>query len=177
MPVPIGPRLPESWSKEALSRAYVASLAAAAGVSFVIPPDLNSIDVLLTEQDDGFGPPGQLSLQLKCTSGPLKESPDEPGMWRFKLKAKNYADLCRTPTFPRRLLVVVACPVNMDDWVIHAFPHALVMQTQAWWVCLEGLPPLPEGQKHKTISIPQNQRFDTSAVVANIRSTKWTPAP
>ncbi|MDQ6807409.1 MAG: hypothetical protein M3065_21210 [Actinomycetota bacterium] len=49
-------------------------------------------------------------------------------------------------------------------------PTELVLSAEAWWVGLQGQPALADGQQSITVSIPHAQRFDTSALVANMRS-------
>jgi hypothetical protein len=170
MPVSADSLLPPTWRQEDFSVAYALAIASAAGVSWDIPRrDVNSCDVRFYARDDEFEDGPQLFAQLKCTADALMTSSDHPGAWRFQLKASNYTQLTVARTHPPRILVVVRCPGDFADWVTVS-PQELLIRAESWWVSLKGEPALPVGQESKTVSIPQYQNFDTTALLANMRS-------
>jgi hypothetical protein len=170
MPVSAESLLPPTWRQEDFSVAYVLALASAAGVAWDIPHrDVNSCDVRFYARDDENEDGPQLFVQLKCTADGLTTSGDYPDAWRYQLKASNYKQLSVAKTHPPRLLVVVRCPHEFSDWVAVS-PTELLMRAEAWWVSLRGSDPLPDGQGSKTVSIPQGQVFDTTALLANMCS-------
>ena len=171
MPVSADSLLPISWRKEDLSRAYVFALGVAAGVAWEIPSrDVNACDARFYARDDDDEDGPQLAVQLKCTESGLRRSRKHPGSWRFSLEADDYNRLRRERAHPPRILVVVKCPPAPAHWLSTASPTEIVMYAQAWWVSLKGEPGLPDGQASVTVTLPEHQRFDVSALVANMRS-------
>ncbi|MDQ3669126.1 MAG: DUF4365 domain-containing protein [Actinomycetota bacterium] len=170
MPVSDAALLPLAWRKEDFSLAYVMAIAVSAGVTWTeLRRDINSCDVLFEGRDDDQTDGPAVRVQLKCTESGLTTSPAHPEAWRFVLKGKNYRELRIVPAHPPRLLVVVRCPGDPGDWV-RLSPTELVLSAEAWWVDLQGEPALANGEQSITVSIPQAQRFDTSALLANMCS-------
>lgn len=126
--------------QEEFSRAFVHAVASCAGFR-VQPgpmPDDDSIDLTVC----GRGPSGQvrspkLDVQLKCILG----SPPAAD-FRYKLKAKNYDDLCppMAECSAPRILVVVVAPPEPGDWAVQT-AEALLLRHRAFWTCLHGAPP------------------------------------
>lgn len=170
MPVSDAALLPLEWRKEDFSLAYTTAIAASAGVTWTQPRrDINSCDVRFEARDDDETDAPAVSVQLKCTEDGLSTAAEHPESWRFVLKAKNYRELRLAPAHPPRLLLVVRCPAAPDDWV-RLTPTELVVRAEAWWASLSGQAALTEGQQSITVSIPRSQRFDTSALIASMRS-------
>lgn len=170
MPVSADSLLPPTWRQEDFSIAYACAVAAACGVAWDIPRrDMNSCDVRFYARDDEHDDGPQLNAQLKCTASGLTTSQEHPGTWRFQLKASNFNHLRKTPTHPPRILVVVRCPINVDDWV-RISDEELLMSAEAWWVNLSGQDALSQDQETVTVSIPTAQRFDPAALSANMCS-------
>jgi len=171
VPVSAESALPITWRKEDFSLAYVFALGVAAGVAWTVRSrDINSCDALFFARDDEHEDGPQLSVQLKCTESGLNTSKAHSGQWRFVLPSQNYDHLRKARTHPPRILVVVKCPPVPAHWISTAAATELVMFAEAWWVRLVGADPLADGQKSTTISIPQAQRFDTAALLANMCS-------
>lgn len=170
MPVSDASLLPLEWRKEDFSLAYTTAIAVSAGVAWTEPRrDINSCDIVFEARDDAETDAPAVRVQLKCTEDGLSTSGEHPDAWRFVLKAKNYSELRLAPTHPPRILVVVRCPAEPADWVTLS-PGELVLSAEAWWVSLRDRPALPAQQQTVTVSIPKAQRFDTSALVANMCS-------
>jgi len=170
MPVSADSLLPPTWRQEDFSYVYAAAIAAAAGVSWDIPRrDVNSCDVRFYARDDAAEDGPQLFAQLKCTMGGLTTTQDSPADWRFSLKESNYRQLRIEKTHPPRILVVVRCPENFDDWVVVS-SEDLLIKAEAWWVSLKGSAEMPDGQDSISVSIPKAQTFDVSALIANMCS-------
>lgn len=147
-----------TWDrKERLSVAYVEAVAACAG--YVVapgpPPDRDSIDLQI-RAGGRFRP--ALHLQLKATSG-LGDPVD--GVFRFRLKRKNYDDL-RIETQTPRVLVVLALPRDEARWLT-VRPSKMVIRRCAYWVRLHGLAETTN-RTTVTVDIPQLNVFDPDAL-------------
>jgi hypothetical protein len=124
-----------SHRQEAFSIAYVRAVAAVAGyrVQDGPAPDDDSVDLTLSDR----GPGGtirspKLDIQLKSCLGAPVESPE----WSYDLKARNYDDLRHTDLQVPRILVVVAVPESIDDWLHHEADRHLLVRHCGWWVSL-----------------------------------------
>jgi Domain of unknown function (DUF4365) len=142
--------------QEALSRAYVAAIAAMAGyVTYVPDLDRDSVDI-------GFKAGGamrpNLHAQLKATINLRKSGSD----FAFSLNKKNYDDL-RAATQVPRILVVLRMPRKQAAW-LDVSVSRLIMRRCAYWVSLSGLPDLAVGQLSKTITIPGSNLFDCESL-------------
>jgi hypothetical protein len=162
--------LPESWSKEDLSVAYSHAMATAIGVSCETPKrDINGCDALFRGRDTATADAAQLSVQLKCTVDGL--APVNGGAeLAFRLGRDDYEALRRTPTHPPRLLVVVEVPNPCPTHWVEVLDEKLLMHARAWYATLKGNAPLAEGQQTTTVRIPVAQRFNPTALRANMCS-------
>ncbi len=86
-----GAGMTENDQKEAISRAYVKAVAAAAGFASYQPcVDDDSIDLgIAASGTSGFPEGPRLKMQLKCTAS---GRPEEPTL-SFRVKRMNYDDL------------------------------------------------------------------------------------
>jgi hypothetical protein len=144
--------------EEALSRAYVAAVAAAAGyVTAVMDFDRDGVDLEIR----AAGPMRPaLDLQLKAT---MNLGEPITGKFRFPLKRRNY-DLLREQTMIPRILVVLGLPRDHSDW-LSVGPEELIMRRCARWVSLFGFPE-SENKESVTIPLPEENRFDVEALGA-----------
>jgi hypothetical protein len=152
----------------ALSKAYASAIAAGAGYSTYIPDiDRDSVDL-------GFNAGGTMRpnvhAQLKATMNMRKNGNN----FKFPLKKKNYDDL-RAPTQVPRILIVLGMPKRESSWV-NVSVARLIMRRCAYWVSLQGMPELPDGQESKTVEIPIANVFDIDALKALMdKSRKGIP--
>lgn len=143
--------------KEGLSLAYVKALAARAGFSTAVPePDRDSVDVRIMA-----GGPRRpaLDLQLKATAD-LAEA--QGGFRRFRLRIKNYNDLCVETQTPR-LLVVLELPRDESQWMTLT-TEELVLRRRAYWASFQEGHEEVVGQETTTIHIPEENLFDIEAL-------------
>ena len=142
--------------EEALSRAYVAAVAAGAGyVSAVQDFDRDGVDVQI--RADGSMRPS-LDIQLKATINLGELVGDQ---YRYALKRRNY-DLLRGQCMVPRILVVLSLPAQEKDW-LSVTTKDLRMRHCAFWTNLAGFPET-ENAESVTISIDKNNRFDIEAL-------------
>ena len=143
-------------SEEALSRAYVAAVAAGAGyVTAQMDFDRDGVDVQI--RAGGLMRPS-LDIQLKAT---INLGAAVSGSFRYPLKRRNY-DLLREQTMIPRVLVLLALPTAKSDWM-SVTPEQLVIRRCAYWVSLRGAPP-STNEATQTIYVPRNQMLSVAAL-------------
>jgi hypothetical protein len=156
------PLLKSADREEALSRAYVDSVAAGAGyVVATMNFDRDGVDV---EIRAGGALRPCLDLQLKATIN-LGEA--KGGAFRFPLKRRNY-DLLRETTMVPRLLVVLSLPVDESKWLT-VTADQLILRRCAFWANLTGSPET-ENQGSITVSILEKNLFDVDGLKALMKA-------
>lgn len=141
--------------KEGLSRAYVQSVASAAGYTLAEQNfDRDGVDVQVRA---GGAMRPSLDIQLKATVRLVQDG----GNWRFPLPKRNY-DLLRERTHIPRVLVVLDLPRDEERW-LSVSAEQLVMRRCAYWVALTGAPESGNEQT-VTVSIPAVNRLDVPAL-------------
>jgi hypothetical protein len=150
--------------EEALSRAYVAAVAAGAGyVTSVMDFDRDGVDIQI--RAGGTMRPS-LDIQLKATIN-LGEA--KGGTFRFPLKRRNY-DLLLAETMIPRILVVLDLPRNEADW-LQVRTDSLTLRRCAYWASLGGLS--ETGNKESvTILIRSSNRFDVDSLKALMQQAR-----
>lgn len=144
--------------EEALSRAYVAAVAAGAGyVTSVMDFDRDGVDIQI--RAGGTMRPS-LDIQLKATIN-LGEA--KGGAFRFPLKRRNY-DLLLAETMIPRILVVLDLPKNEADW-LEVTQDGLVLRRCAYWANLGGLSETAN-KESVTVLIQRSNRFDVDSLKA-----------
>jgi hypothetical protein len=142
--------------EEALSRAYVAAVAAGAGyVTAEQNFDRDGVDIQIRA---GGSMRPSLDIQLKAT---IKLGEATEGAYRYQLKRRNY-DLLREQTMVPRILVVLALPAAETDW-LSVTPEQLVMRRCAFWASLAGFPET-QNNESVTISIQNSNCFDVESL-------------
>jgi hypothetical protein len=144
--------------EEALSRAYVAAVAAGAGyVTAVMDFDRDGVDLQIRA---GGSMRPSLDIQLKAT---INLGEPRGGAFRFPLKRRNY-DLLLAETMIPRILVVLDLPRNEADW-LKVTSDSLILRRCAYWTSLGGLS--ETGNKESvTILIQSSNRFDVDSLKA-----------
>jgi hypothetical protein len=144
--------------EEALSRAYVAAVAAGAGyVTAIMDFDRDGVDLQIRA---GGAMRPSLDIQLKAT---INLGEPKGGAFRFPLKRRNY-DLLLAETMIPRILVVLDLPRNEADW-LQVTPDSLILRRCAYWASLGGKS--ETGNKESvTILIQSQNRFDVDSLKA-----------
>ena len=142
--------------KEALSRAYVAAVAAGAGYTLAVQDfDRDGVDVQVRA---GGAMRPSLDIQLKAT---VRLVAGEDGEFRYPLARRNY-DLLREQTLVPRILVVLDLPEGEGQW-INVSARKLVMRRCAYWANISGLPET-QNTESVTIRIGKEDRFDIESL-------------
>lgn len=148
--------LTTEYRKEALSRAYVQAVAAAAGYDTSNDYfDTDGVDLRVCA--GGVMRPA-IDLQLKAT---VNLNPVD-GHYRFQLNRRNY-DLLRIQTQTPRVLVVLDLPRDEDQW-IKVTTDELALRRCAYWLSLMGADET-DNRSSVTVRIPMENVFD----VKNLR--------
>ena len=144
----IEPYLSENDQKEAFSYAYLHALAAECGYSCQEGPrpDSDSIDATIRAKG---GMRAQIDVQLKATAVAVAKDGD----LRFRLRRKNYNDLC-APRLTPLVLVVLELPREREEWLSWS-PEELILRRRAWWLVLEGATAIES--ETKTVVLPDSQ--------------------
>ena len=138
--------------EEALSRAYVAAVAAGAGYTLAVQDfDRDGVDVQVRA---GGAMRPSLDIQLKAT---VRLKRGEKGEYRYPLQRRNY-DLLRAQSLVPRVLVVLDLPAEEHQWISVSVDE-LVMRRCAYWVNLSGLPQTTN-KESVTVTIDNKNRFD-----------------
>lgn len=144
--------------EEALSRAYVAAVAAGAGyVTAEQNFDRDGVDISI--RAGGLMRP-TVDVQLKATIN-LGEAKN--GEYRYPLKRRNY-DLLREQTMTPRILVLLALPSEESEW-LSVSTEQLILRRCAFWVNLLGFPEITN-DTNVTISVHDINRFDIDGLKA-----------
>jgi hypothetical protein len=144
--------------EEALSRAYVAAIAAGAGyVTALMDLDRDGVDVQIRA---GGAMRPNLDLQLKAT---INLGASIEGKFRFPLKRRNY-DLLLEPTMIPRILVVLGLPRDPANW-LSTSPEELTIRHCAYWVSPWEFPQ-SDNKESVTVPLPEENRFDVQALGA-----------
>jgi Domain of unknown function (DUF4365) len=115
--------------EEALSRAYIAAVAARAGyLTATMDFDRDGVDIQI--RAGGTMRPS-LDIQLKAT---INLGEPKGGVFRFPLKRRNY-DLLVAETMIPRILVVLDLPKDQADW-LQVTSDRLIMRRCAYWASL-----------------------------------------
>ena len=150
--------------EEALSRAYVAAVAAGAGyITSVMDFDRDGVDIQI--RAGGTMRPS-LDIQLKATIN-LGEA--KGGAFRFPLKRRNY-DLLLAETMIPRILVVLDLPKKEADW-LEVRADSLILRRCAYWASLGGLSETAN-KESVTILIRSSNRFDVDSLKALMQQAR-----
>jgi len=144
--------------EEALSRAYVAAVAAGASyITSVMDFDRDGVDLQI--RAGGTMRPS-LDIQIKAT---INLGEPKGGVFRFPLKRRNY-DLLMAETMIPRILVVMDLPKNEADW-LKVTADGLTLRRCAYWASLGGLGETAN-KESVTVLLRRNNRFDVESLKA-----------
>lgn len=123
-----------SQDKEDLQISYISALCAASGISYDTQfHDDDSTDGIIKKRiylDDGRFYDAAIRIQLKCTSSHLQYE-DKGNYIVYKLKVKNYNDLC-TPSTTPIILGLLILPENEEEWIEWTTEELLIRGCMYW---------------------------------------------
>ncbi|EEN89474.1 hypothetical protein RHOER0001_4354 [Rhodococcus erythropolis SK121] len=146
-----------SASKEVLQQGVLHAFAAAAGCTLSPPfPDVTGVDwtVTLPSMSHTSVIDAQIDVQLKCTE---TVAPASSGEFSFTLKNEHFEKLARTNISHPRLLLVMICPPDTENWV-RSRAHWTLVRHSMYWVNLYGK--TPTGMEKSNVRVPYKQRLD-----------------
>ena len=125
--------------KEELSICYLNAIAAVKGIALEqIKHDDDSTDVILKKVvilEDNTPFNVQIRVQLKATSSVSMFSKGQDGL-TYKLKVKNYNDLCQRTTAPV-ILALLVLPEKEEEWIKWSRDE-LLLRGKMFWLSLYG---------------------------------------
>lgn len=120
--------------KEDISISYISALCAYAGIAYeTVRHDDDSTDGTLRKRillDNGLKCNAELRIQLKCTSSNSQYT-DHGNVLTYKLKVKNYNDLCLPATTPI-ILGLLVLPENEEEWISWSTDELLIKGCMYW---------------------------------------------
>lgn len=120
--------------KEDLHISYISALCSVAGISYDTQRhDDDSTDGIIKKRiifPDGRFYDSQLRIQLKSTSS-ASQYTDNGNYISYKLKVKNYNDLC-TPSTTPIILGLLILPENESEWVKWSTEELLIKGCMYW---------------------------------------------
>lgn len=121
-------------TKEDISISYISALCAYSGIAYeIIRHDDDSTDGMLMKRiclDTGHQFDAQLRIQLKCTSS-VSQYTDDGKEIIYKLKVKNYNDLCTKATTPI-ILGLLVLPEDEKQWMNWSMDELLIKGCMYW---------------------------------------------
>lgn len=124
----------ETTIKEDISISYISALCAYAGIAYeTVRHDEDSTDGILKKRvllDGNRKLDVLLRVQLKCTSS-TSQYTDHGDYLTYKLKVKNYNDLCLQPTTPIMLGLLVL-PEDEKLWIDCTEEELLIRGCMYW---------------------------------------------
>lgn len=142
--------------EEDLSVSYLRAIAAQAEVDFNLNrTDTESRDAnlskIITVGNNEFN--AELNVQLKATYS-KSQYQDNGNSIVYKLKSKNYNDLCRVTTTPI-ILCLLILPEDKNEWVTQT-ANDLTLRYCMYWLSLKGNVPT-QNTKTCNVTIPKSQ--------------------
>ncbi len=125
--------------KEDISISYISALCAYAGIAYeIVRHDEDSTDGILKKRillDGNRKFEAVLRIQLKCTSSPSQYT-DNGDSITYKLKVKNYNDLCLPSTAPIMLGLLIL-PEDERLW-LNCTEEELLIRGCMYWAEFSG---------------------------------------
>lgn len=150
--------------KEDLSICYLKAISAINGIALEeYRHDEDSTDVVIKKvivREDGLSFNSQIRVQLKATSSKSQYVISADSV-TYKLKAKNYNDLCM-PSVNPIILALLVLPSSQDEWVNWS-EEDVRLKGKMYWLSLQGQEPT-ENTATVSVKIPKNHILNTSSV-------------
>jgi hypothetical protein len=151
-----------TWQQQELSFAYLQAVASAAGYATQRHDvDYDGVD-LSVHAHGGAGTVRSPRLDVQVKSQTAGKPASFP--WSYALEVDNYEKLRPTDVMVPRVLVVVAMPKNVADWV-KLTPHQLVLRHCGYWLSLKGAAPTTN-TSNITVHIQSKQKLSPSELKA-----------
>lgn len=150
--------------KEDLSICYLKTIAAVRRIAVErIEHDEDSVDVVIKKVlniDKNVSFNSQISVQLKATS-----SKSQYGIGKqeisYKLKVKNYNDLCMPATMPSMLALLIL-PEEMEEWTKWT-PDELMIKGKMFWLSLQNQE-VSDNKDNVTVKIPKENILNADTI-------------
>ena len=150
--------------KEDLSICYLKTIAAVRRIAVErIEHDEDSVDVVIKKVlniDKNVSFNSQISVQLKATS-----SKSQYGIGKqeisYKLKVKNYNDLCMPATMPSMLALLIL-PEEMEEWTKWT-PDELMIKGKMFWLSLQNQE-VSNNKDNVTVKIPKENILNADTI-------------
>lgn len=124
----------DSMKQQDIHISYISALCAHAGISYDIQRhDDDSTDGIIKKRitlSDGDFRDTQLRIQLKSTSS-LSQYTDNGDSFAYRLKVKNYNDLC-TPSTAPIILGLLILPEDENSWIKWSEEELLIRGCMYW---------------------------------------------
>lgn len=150
--------------KEDLSICYLKTIAAVQGIAVErIEHDEDSVDVIIKKviiTDENIPFNSQVSVQLKSTSSKSQYSISKEEV-SYKLKVKNYNDLCIPASMPS-ILAVLILPEEKDEWTMWT-PEELMIKGKMFWLSLQDKE-VSENKENVTVKIPRENILNADTI-------------
>lgn len=157
--------------KEELSITYLHAICTKEGIDFELPRhDEDSTDAIIKRKvtlTNGSEYESLIRVQLKATSSRSQYSEDETTI-RYKLKIKNYNDLCRNSTTPI-ILALLILPENQEEW-IQWTEETLLLKGRMYWASFRG-EAASNNVSSINVTIDKNQVVNPDALLALLQRT------
>ncbi len=150
--------------KEDLSICYLKLITAVNGIALEdIRHDEDSVDaiikkIVLLSNNRKFN--AQISIQLKSTSSKSQYSINDDGV-TYKLKVKNYNDLCMAASMPS-ILALLILPEDDESWVDWN-KEELSLRGKMFWLSLQNNE-LSSNKESVTVKIPKSNVLNNISV-------------
>ena len=150
--------------KEDLSICYLKTIAAVKGIAVErIEHDEDSVDVIIkkvlnTNKNIQFN--SQISIQLKSTSSKSQYSISEQEI-SYKLKVKNYNDLCMPASMPS-ILALLILPEEKEEWTKWT-PDELIIKGKMFWLSLQDKE-MSDNKDSVTVKIPKENILNANTI-------------
>lgn len=165
-----------SNDKEDIHISYLLSVCASANISLDLQRhDSDSTDGIIKKTiqlDNGEKYMSSLRIQLKCTSS-ASQFTDKGNQIQYKLKVKNYNDLCTKCTTPI-ILGLLVLPENEKDWVKWSEKELLINGCMYWADFSNELP--SENKNSITVNIDKNNLINKDTlleILKKIAKEEW----
>ena len=168
--------MPSANHQEDLNICYISALCASADISYDTQRhDEDSTDGIIKKRiilPNGAFYDAQLRIQLKSTSS-LHQYVETDSAITYKLKAKNYNDLCMPATIPI-ILGLLILPENSGTWVQWS-SEDLLIKVRMYWLDLSSCDKT-DNQSTVSVKLPKtnivNQDFLLEAL-ERIAEEEW----
>lgn len=150
--------------KEDLSICYLKAISAINGIALEeYRHDEDSTDVVIKKivmREDGWPFNSQIRVQLKATSSESQYAISADAV-TYKLKVKNYNDLCMLSVTPV-ILALLVLPSSEEEWVNWS-EEDVRMKGKMYWLSLQGHE-TSENTATVSVKIPKSHVLNTSSV-------------